>query len=139
MTKEESYPTDLTDEQFEFIKQLVPESSNFGRPCLNLRQVLNALFYVVVGGIAWRMLPKDLPKWKSVYHYFWKWRKSGEWQRIYDALRQLERHRLGKQTEPVPAALIRNQSKMLAASKKPADMMRANVLRDGNDICWLTL
>lgn len=99
MTKEESYPTNLTDEQFEFIKQFVPESSKFGRPCLNLRQVLNALFYVVVGGIAWRMLPKDLPKWKSVYHYFWKWRKSGEWKRIYDALHELERLRQGRQTE----------------------------------------
>jgi putative transposase len=119
MTKEESYPTDLTDEQFEFIKQFVPESSNFGRPCLNLRQVLNALFYVVVGGIAWRMLPKDLPKWKSVYHYFWKWRRSGEWQRIYDALRQLERHRLGKQTE-ASAGCLDSQSVKNVGGKQEA-------------------
>ena len=119
MTKEESYPSDLTDEQFEFIKQFVPESSNFGRPCLNLRQVLNALFYVVVGGIAWRMLPKDLPKWKSVYHYFWKWRRSGEWQRIYDALRQLERQRLGKQTE-ASAGCLDSQSVKNVGGKQEA-------------------
>lgn len=50
MTKKESYPSDLTDEQFEFIKQFLPKSNQFGRPSLDLRQVFNALFYVVVGG-----------------------------------------------------------------------------------------
>ncbi len=50
MTKKESYPSDLTDEQFEFIKQFLPKSNQFGRPSLDLRQVLNALLYVVVGG-----------------------------------------------------------------------------------------
>jgi len=119
MTKEESYPTNLTDEQFEFIKQFVPESSNFGRPCLNLRQVLNALFYVVVGGIAWRMLPKDLPKWKSVYHYFWKWRKSGDWKRIYDALCELERLRHGKQKE-ASAGYLDSQSVKNVGGKQEA-------------------
>ena len=72
MTKQQKYPTNLTDEQVEFIKQFLPPSSGFGRPPLEIAQILNALFYVVVGGIGWRMLPKDFPNWKTVYHYFWR-------------------------------------------------------------------
>ncbi len=97
MTKQQRYPSSLTDEQVEFIKQFLPVSSGFGRPRLEIARVLNALFYVVVGGIAWRMLPKEFPKWKSVYHYFWKWRRSGDWERIYNALRELERLRQGRE------------------------------------------
>jgi len=96
MTKQQKYPSDLTDEQIEFIKQFLPASSNLGRPSLEIRQVLNAIFYVVIGGIAWQMLPKDFPNWKSVYHYFWKWRCSNDWERIYNALRELERLRQGR-------------------------------------------
>ncbi len=105
MTKQQKYPTDLTDEQIEFIKQFLPASSGFGRPPLEIAQILNALFYVVVGGIAWRMLPKDFPNWKSVYHYFWKWRRSGDWERIYNALRELERLRQGREKEASAGSL----------------------------------
>ena len=105
MTKQQKYPTDLTDEQVEFIKQFLPVSNGQGRPSLNIGEVLNALFYVVVGGIAWRMLPKDFPRWKSVYHYFWKWRRSGDWERIYNALRQLERVRQGRAPEASAGSL----------------------------------
>lgn len=105
MTKQQKYPSSLTDEQIEFIKQFLPKSSNFGRPSLEIAQVLNAIFYVVVGGIAWRMLPADFPNWKSVYHYFWKWRRSGDWERIYQALRQLERERQGRREEASAGSL----------------------------------
>lgn len=105
MTKQQKYPSNLTDEQIEFIKQFLPASSKMGRPSLDLVQVLNAIFYVVVGGIAWRMLPSDFPNWKSVYHYFWKWRRSGDWQRIYEALRSLERLRQGRAEEASAGSL----------------------------------
>ena len=52
-----------------------------------MRQVLNAILYVVVGGIKWRMLPREYPKWQSVYHYFRQWRDDGTWQRLHDTLR----------------------------------------------------
>jgi transposase len=45
------------------------------------------------------MLPKDFPKWKSVYHYFWKWRRSGDWERVYNAVGELERIRQGREKE----------------------------------------
>jgi putative transposase len=51
------------------------------------------------------MLPKDFPNWKSVYHYFWKWRQSGDWERIYQALRQLERLRQGREKEASAGSL----------------------------------
>ncbi len=105
MTKQQKYPSSLTNEQIEFIKQFLPASRNFGRPALEIGQVLNAIFYVVVGGIAWRMLPVDFPNWKSVYHYFWKWRRSGDWERIYNALRRLERLRQGRAAEPGAGSL----------------------------------
>ncbi len=105
MTKQQKYPSNLTDEQIEFIKQFLPVSSDLGRPRLEIGQVLNAIFYVVIGGIGWRMLPTDFPNWKSVYHYFWKWRQSGDWERIYNALRQLERLRQGRGKEASAGSL----------------------------------
>ncbi len=119
MTKKQKYPSDLTDEQVEFIKQFLPESSGFGRPSLDIHQVLNAIFYVIVGGIAWRMLPTDLPNWKSVYHYFWKWRKSGEWKRIYQALRQIERLRQGREKQ-ASAGCLDSQSVKNVGGKQEA-------------------
>jgi transposase len=54
-----SYPTDLTDEQWELISSLLPASKRGGRPrSVDLRAILNAIFYIVVAGCAWRMLPK---------------------------------------------------------------------------------
>jgi transposase len=105
MMKKQIYPTDLTDEQFEFIKEFLPVSNGQGRPPLNIHEVLNAIFYVVVGGIAWRMLPTDFPCWKSVYHYFRSWRQSGQWERIYNALRELERERQGRSKEASAGSL----------------------------------
>ena len=88
------YPTDLTDSQWNIIKELIPSAKPGGRPrTLNMRMVINAILYVVVGGIKWRMLPREYPKWKSVYHYFRQWRDSGDWQRIHDTLRAQVRQR----------------------------------------------
>ena len=61
-----------------------------------MRLVVNAILYIVVGGIQWRMLPKDYPKWQSVYHYFRQWRDNAVWRRIHDTLRALLRQQAGK-------------------------------------------
>ncbi len=67
----QTYPTDLTDRQWDCIKNLIPPPKSGGRPrSLEMRQVINAMLYIVVTGAQWRMLPKDYPNWKSVYHYF---------------------------------------------------------------------
>jgi transposase len=70
------YPTDLTDRQWDCIKDLVPAAKPGGRPrSLDPRQVVNAIFYLLVTGCQWRALPHDYPKWQSVYTYFRTWRE----------------------------------------------------------------
>ena len=58
------------------------------------REIINAIFYVVRGGCAWRLLPNDFPPWKTVYHYFRFWRLDGTWERMHAALRRKVRVRL---------------------------------------------
>src|SRR5215510_7245715 len=85
---EQTYPSDLTDEEWEWIQELIPAAKSGGRPrTLGMRAVLNAIFYVTKGGIQWRMLPTNFPKWQSVYHYWRTWKREGVWVRIHDTLR----------------------------------------------------
>lgn len=99
------YPTDLTDSQWHLIKEWLPPPARTGRPRLNLREVLNAVFYVVKGGIQWRLLPKEFPKWQSVYSYFRRWRRGGLWRRLHDALRSETRRRAGRHKHPTAGCL----------------------------------
>ena len=100
------YPTDLTDSQWSIIQELIPAAKPGGRPrSLDMRLVINAILYVVVGGIQWRMLPREYPKWYSVYHYFQRWRDDGSWQRIHDTLRAQVRQRAGRHKHPTGGCL----------------------------------
>ncbi len=81
------YPSDVTDEQWEIFEALIPPSRG-GRPrTINLRQIVNGIFYRNRAGCQWRMLPKEFGPWITVYYYFAKWRQDGTWQRINAALR----------------------------------------------------
>ena len=85
-----TYPTDLTDRQWDCIRHLLPPAKKGGRPRkLRMRKVVNALLYLVVSGIQWRLLPKQYPAWQSVYYYFRRWRDDGTWRRVHDTLRAL--------------------------------------------------
>jgi len=70
-----------------------------------MREILNAIFYVDRGGIAWRLMPNDLPNWKTVYHYFRLWRIDGTWERIHDRLAARVRQRAGRHRQPSAAIL----------------------------------
>ena len=74
-----------------------------------MREVVNALFYVLRSGCAWRMLPHDFPPWQTVYGYFRQWRNAGIWEMINDALREAVRLQAGREAEP-SAAIIDSQS-----------------------------
>ncbi len=101
-----NYPSDLTDSQWEHIKELLPTAKRQRRPReLDMRQVVNAILYVVVGGIQWRMLPRDFPKWQSVYYYFRLWRRSHEWQRLHDRLRAEVRRTAHRHKHPTGGCL----------------------------------
>ena len=100
------YSTDLTDSQWDYIKELIPSAKKGGRPrSLDMRQVINGILYITVGGIQWHLLPKTYPKWKSVYHYFRQWRKDGTWKRIHDTLRSRVRQKAGRHKHPTAGSL----------------------------------
>jgi putative transposase len=102
----QNYPSDLTDSQWEHIKELLPAAKHLGRPReLEMRHVVDAILYVVVGGIQWRMLPRDFPKWQSVYYYFRLWRKGHQWQRLHDGLRAEVRRAAGRHKHPTAGCL----------------------------------
>jgi putative transposase len=100
------YPTDMTNRQWHCIADLIPSAKPGGRPrTLDMRAVINGILYVVVSGCQWRMLPKDYPNWKSVYHYFRQWRDDGTWQRIHDTLRAEVRRQAGRHKHPTAGCL----------------------------------
>ncbi len=100
------YPTDLTDRQWHCISPLIPSAKPGGRPrTQDMRQVLNAILYLVVTGCQWRMLPKEYPPWSTVYHYFRQWRATGVWQRIHDTLRAAVRRQAGRHKHPTAGCL----------------------------------
>ncbi len=100
------YSNDMTNHQWKVIKEvLAPPAARGRKRELDLRWVINAILYVVVTGVQWRLLPREYPKWKSVYHYFRKWRQDGTWKRIHDTLRALLRQKLGRHKHPTAGCL----------------------------------
>ena len=94
------YPSDLTDEQWAIIEPLIPVPSA-GRPrIVDMREVLNAIFYLNRSGCQWDMLPHDLPAKSTVYDHFAQWKDDGTWQTILDALRQQVRVAAGRDPNP---------------------------------------
>lgn len=106
-----AYPTDLHDSQWEIIEPLLPvPQSQRGRPRKwSLRELLNAIFYIVRSGCAWRLLPHDLPPWQTVYGYYRTWRSDGTWEKINAELVRAVRVSEGRQPQP-SAAIIDSQS-----------------------------
>jgi transposase len=105
-----AYPTDLTDAEWAVLAPLVPPPLPGGRPPAHpRRELLNAMLYVLRGGIAWRAMPHDLPPWQTVDHSFRLWRDDGTWERINAALRERVRVRAGRQAQP-SAAILDSQS-----------------------------
>ena len=96
-----SYPTDLSNEEFKYIEEHLPTANQRGRPKIHApREILNAIFYVLKSGCPWRLLPREFPPWRSVYHWFRAWRIDGTWERLNAALRETLRARLGRNPKP---------------------------------------
>jgi putative transposase len=105
-----AYTSDLTDEEWRLLAPLIPPAKPGGRPRKHdMREVLNAIFYILRGGCAWRLLPHDFPPWQTVYHYLRCWRKSGLWEQIHSLLRERVRVLAGREAEP-SACVIDSQS-----------------------------
>jgi len=105
-----AYQTDLSDAEWSCLESHLPVPKANGRPRLYpLREILDAIFYVVRSGCAWRLLPHDFPPWKTVYHYFRFWRLDGTWEKMHTALRERVRVRLRRNPKP-SAAIVDSQS-----------------------------
>ena len=97
------YPTDLSDTEWECLNAHLParEKRSRGRPRLHSpRQILDAVFYVLRSGCPWRLLPGDFPPWRTVYHWFRRWRIEGTFERLNAALRESLRVRSGRNPKP---------------------------------------
>jgi putative transposase len=100
------YPTDLTDEQWKLVEPLLPEAKPGGRPRkTDLREVLNALFYLVRAGCQWRMLPHEFPPWKTCYNYYRAWISDATLDEIAVVLRMDVRSQAGRKDQPRVAAI----------------------------------
>jgi putative transposase len=96
-----NYPTDLTDAEWEHIEPFVPAPKCRGRQRIHTpREILNAVFYVLRSGCPWRLLPREYPPWKTVYHYFREWRINGTFEKLNAELRERLRICLGRDPQP---------------------------------------
>ncbi|WOJ91638.1 IS5 family transposase (plasmid) [Methylocapsa polymorpha] len=104
------YPSDMNDSEWTLIAALIPPARRGGRPRdVNLREVLNAIFYVLATGCQWQALPKDLPPKSTAHHYFMLWDWDGTLERIHEALYVAVREAAGREASPT-AAIIDSQT-----------------------------
>lgn len=104
------YPSDLTDDEWAILEPLIPPPKPGGRHrSVDMREVVNGIFYVLRGGIPWRFLPKEFPPWKTVYHYFRLWRLDGTWEMLNTRLRERVRSQSGREATP-SAGVMDSQS-----------------------------
>jgi transposase len=133
-----TYPSDLRDEEWAILDPLIPRARKPGRPeKYSKRAILNAIFYLVRSGCAWRMLPNDLPPWKLVWHYFAHWKKQGVWARLNDTLRDAVRLQAGKKKLRPLRFSTRKVCEQLNKAEF-VDTMLARRWRDESDIFWST-
>lgn len=99
------YPSDLTDAQWKILEPLIPPAKEGGHPrTTEMREVVNAIFYVKRTGCQWRALPHEFPPWSTVWNDFRVWRNTGVWQQMMTSLRERVRVKMGR--EPTPSAGI---------------------------------
>lgn len=133
-----NYTTSLRDEEWEIMAAILGEAPKLGRPPrYERRAVLDAIFYMVRTGGAWRLLPNDLPPWRIVYYYYASWREQGLWQRLHDALRDAAREARGKKKPQRLRSWIAKACARLGAEESAVTMQERRSW-DANVICWWT-
>jgi transposase len=121
------YPSDLTDAEWGLIAPLIPPAKHGGRHRqVNVREVLNAIFYVLSTGCQWKALPKDLPPKSTAHYYFMLWDWDGTLERIHHVLYVQVREREGREASPT-AAVIDSQSAKTAQKGAKLSIRRASM------------
>jgi transposase len=114
--KRRAYATDLTDTQWALISPLILEAEPGGRPRkAATRELVNAILYFLRAGMAWRLLPHDLPPWQTVYYYLRR-QREGVWDRVHHSLVMADREQAGRDPNPT-AAILDSQSIKTGGSK----------------------
>ena len=104
------YPTDMTAEQWHTIRRWLPSSPSIGADrSVDMRRIVDGIFYVSRSGCQWRLLPRTYENWNTTYGYFNRWRKDGIWEKIHDMLRGDVRQQAGRESTP-SAAILDSQS-----------------------------
>lgn len=108
--KRRPYPSDSTDAEWKILEPLIPPEKRGGRHReVNMREIVDAIFYLLRAGCSWRMLPHDFPPWQTVYYYLAQWRGDGTFQNMNDSLRVQLRVAAGREEQP-SAAILDSQS-----------------------------
>jgi putative transposase len=132
--RKRSYPSDISDEEWAIIAPYIPPEKPGGRPrTTNMREVINAIWYVLRTGCQWRMIPHEFPPWPTVWRYFRTWREAGIWEQMHSSLREHMRRSLGR--EPTPSAVVID-SQSVKTSAKGGNMVTTAGRKstDGSDI-----
>ena len=112
----EGYQSDLTNEEWEIIREMIPDAKAGGRKRKHgKRRLLEGILYVIRTGCQWRLLPKDFAPWQTVYYYFQRWGRDKTLDKIHNKLRTLARLKAGR--EETPSAMIIDSQSVKTTSK----------------------
>lgn len=134
----QEYPSSLADSEWEILELHLPKNPSGIRERpreYSRRSIINGILYIIRTGGAWRMMPHDLPHWKTCYHYFRLWAKQGYWEKIQHAIRDKARLKAGKK-KPRPLRPLTAKAFTQLATPEFVVMMRVRKLQEENDTFW---
>ena len=127
------YKSDLTDAEWLIIEPLIPPAKRGGHPrTVEMREIINGIFYVLETGCSWEMLPNDLPPSSTVYSYFRLFQKKGVWQNINRQLRRRVRQGFGRSLKPTAASVDSQSVKTTVKRGRYMDSMEEKRSKEGN-------
>jgi len=136
MSERKVYPSDVTDAEWSVLEKVLPAAKATGRPRkYPLREMVNAMFYLVRSGCPWRYLPEGFPPWQTVYSLFRAWEADGTWEQINTSLTRQARTQAGREARP-SAGVIDSQSVKTTRKGGRTAMTAAKKSTDANGISW---